>query len=196
MNNSQEYGSVSEMLKGLHVEEGFANSVEDEIKNRDLATALIVLRHKAGLSQGHVAQKMGVEQGTVSKLERSTNSRLRIGDIQSYIAAVDARIAIFVMSGRPTLANQVKFHVLQIRKLLHQLAELSSKDESLIEPVGHFFGEALFNMVKSIESASEKLSGSPEQRLFTIEYVESEILGIDGTCNDPDESLDAKKSYC
>ena len=175
MSTSKSYDSVTDLLKGIGADSAFAKSVEEEIQSRSIGRALVVLRHKAALTQADVAEKMQVKQSTISKIERSTNSELRMGEIESFLRAVGGKMNIAVHGSKATLSDQVKFHVCHIHRLLHQLAALTAKDESLGVHVNNFFGEALFNFVKSVESASSKVRGvSDEQN--NIEFYDMETL--------------------
>lgn len=159
MTNSKGFANVQELLKDLGAEQAFSKSVEDELQARSISRALVVLRHKSSMTQAEVAAKMEVKQGTISKMERSLNSDLGFGAIEAYLRAVGGTMNIVVMHGNHNLANQVKLHVGQIHRLLLQLAELTKKDESLGGHVTNFFGEALYNMFKVIESASSQVHG-------------------------------------
>ena len=159
MTTSKGFANVQELLKGIGADPAFAKSVEDELQARSISRALVVLRHKSAMTQAEVATRMEVKQSTVSKMERSRNSDLGFGAIESYLHAVGGQMNITVMHGNHTLANQVKIHVGQIHRLLLQLAELTKKDESLGVHVAHFFGEALYNMFRVMESASSHVHG-------------------------------------
>jgi transcriptional regulator with XRE-family HTH domain len=175
MNTIKSYENVTELLKGIGADSSFSKSVEHDIRIRSIGRGLVVLRHKAGLTQADVAIKMNVKQSTISKIERSTNANLRMGDIEAYLFAVGGKMNIAVLGSETTLADQVKFHVHQIHALLDKLAVLSTKDKSLGPHIHKFFFEALFNFVKGVESASAKVHCVPNEQ-SKIEFVDIEAI--------------------
>ena len=91
---------LAEMLKKIGVGENFAKSVEARSKDKSISNALVVMRHKAGLTQSEVAKKMNVSQSKIAKIERFINSDLRVGDIEAYVWAVGGSLNIAIQGKR------------------------------------------------------------------------------------------------
>lgn len=62
-------------------------STEIEDKHK-IIRKLIVARYAAGMSQTQVAKAMGCQQGRVSRLERTRDELLRLGEIRMFAKAV------------------------------------------------------------------------------------------------------------
>lgn len=60
-----------------------------------LTEVMIEARKRAGLTQSEVAQRMGVGQARVSKLENANNDRT-IDSVVAYLMAVDAELSVAV----------------------------------------------------------------------------------------------------
>lgn len=86
--------SVSNIFEKLGVSDKFAKSVQASSKAKSISTALVVMRHKAGLTQADVAIKMNVSQSKIAKIERCLNSDLRMRDIEAYVWAVGGSLNI------------------------------------------------------------------------------------------------------
>ncbi|WP_417733991.1 helix-turn-helix domain-containing protein [Rosistilla oblonga] len=159
------------MLDGIGVEHEFNQSVAREIQSRELVTSLIVLRHRAELTQAELAEKMGCTQSAISKLESSDDDSLRIGDLKSYLSAVDAQSHISLLPKSFKLADQVKYHCCRVNDLIHELATLTDRDEKLGLGVSQFFGEAFCNMFRFFESAQARIQ-SVKRASFSVSIVE------------------------
>jgi len=84
------------MLKKIGVGDKFARSVRTSSKAKSISTALVVMRHKAGLTQADVAKKMNVSQSKIAKIERFVNADLRMGDIEAYCWAAGGSLSIAI----------------------------------------------------------------------------------------------------
>jgi DNA-binding Xre family transcriptional regulator len=64
-----------------------AKLAQSEARTR-LSSALEVMRVESGQTQSQVAERMGVNQSTVSRIESSHWQELRLGEIDAYLKAV------------------------------------------------------------------------------------------------------------
>lgn len=75
----------------------------DEHKKRMLgevrAYRLRELREAAGLTQEQLAERLGVSQRQVSKIERGDVNNARVGTIRGYVEAVGGDLALEIVSG-------------------------------------------------------------------------------------------------
>lgn len=106
---TQSYESVSDLLKGIGADPELVKEVNNSIEETSIARGLIVLRHRAKLTQAHVAQAMGVKQSTISKIERSLDDELRMGEIKNYLKAVGGKMNIAVLGSRSGEDDPVAF---------------------------------------------------------------------------------------
>ena len=67
--------------------------------NEVVAHRLTEMREQAGLSQRAVAERMGVSQARVSKIERGELDRTEVATIRSYVAAIGGEVEIVAKFG-------------------------------------------------------------------------------------------------
>lgn len=75
--------------------EGHKKQMLDEVR----AYRLRELREAAGLTQEHLATRIGVSQRQVSKIERGDLDSAKIGTIRGYLEAVGGDLAIEYVTG-------------------------------------------------------------------------------------------------
>ena len=92
MARERTFKSVKELLKGIGISKDTAKSVEDNIKKNTIAQELIARRTLANLTQKELAQKMGVSEKVVARIEETTNEKQTIGDIKAYANALGYRV--------------------------------------------------------------------------------------------------------
>lgn len=96
------FGELSEMVLGLceaHAMYGTSSLWRiwiERLRARapDESVTLSELRARAGLTQEHVAKRLGISQSDISKLER--RSDLKVSTLRSYVAAVGSRLNVLV----------------------------------------------------------------------------------------------------
>ncbi|MEO3416155.1 helix-turn-helix transcriptional regulator [Roseovarius sp. CAU 1744] len=72
----------------------FARAIEDNKRKRKLAVALRSLRHAAHLTQVEVAERSGLKQSHISKLEAATGAMPTIETLLKYAAACNAELSL------------------------------------------------------------------------------------------------------
>jgi transcriptional regulator with XRE-family HTH domain len=68
--------------------------IEDELR---LATGLIALREKAGLSQRELAKRIGISQPRVAAIEQSRNVTIDV--LNQYVNALGGKLEVAVVKG-------------------------------------------------------------------------------------------------
>ena len=151
------FNSVSEMVRDISDDQSFVDRFEEESANQSIGRFLFTLRNSKGLTQTELAKKMGVNQSYVSRLEHTPNDKIKIGEMLEFVDAVGYDLTINVHQER-NLVGWVKHHVMETRKYLHQLADLTKNDQKIKEGVTNFYYEATVNLVDDIlESTGTKL---------------------------------------
>ena len=79
---SKTYNSVVEMLSDMGMDNVAA--VEKRIRSHSIATAMIIARTKANITQVELAEKLGVKLNWVEKIEDTENEFLTVADIEKY----------------------------------------------------------------------------------------------------------------
>jgi transcriptional regulator with XRE-family HTH domain len=73
--------------------------VVSQLDARELVRSLIILRMTQGLTQGELAARMACGQTKVSKIERSQDSDLGLGDIVAFARALDKGVKLVIGQG-------------------------------------------------------------------------------------------------
>ena len=130
-------------------------TIEQEVARHrqvtQLTTALEDFRVRKGLRQKDIAEKMGVSNSTVSRIEDSCDADLRLGDLTNYAAALGLNLSIFFEEPNLPAAEQIKHCVFKISELLEHLTELAKEcddDQAIVDGIMRFRGEVLFNFME------------------------------------------------
>jgi transcriptional regulator with XRE-family HTH domain len=177
----RKYATVKDLLAG----EGIASEVR--AKYREIASEtritlhLARLRQAAGMTQEQMAEKLGVSQSAISKLESGRDEDLTLREVRDYSRATNQRIGMNF--GKPySHVEAVKLHALAIRDRLEALAKLANQHEEMEKNIKAFFGEAFFNLLDIMVSCGSQL---PEDKgEVGIEIVKSGASPVD-TNNTP-----------
>lgn len=90
--------SLGEIL--LDADPELRASFEANTEKRDLALALRSLRRWAGLTQAEVAERSGLSQSHISKIEAATGPMPTTETLHRYAAACDAKVQIGFLARR------------------------------------------------------------------------------------------------
>lgn len=154
--NGRTYASVEALMKGegisAEVQQAYAQLVQDTCITDGLAR----LRRTAKLTQAEIAQRLGVTQAAVSKIESGHDETLTLAIIGAYAAASKQRVSLSF--GRPlTHVQAVKEHALGLRYHLEALASLAHKEEAIAKDIEGFFHEATINLDQIVARCREQL---------------------------------------
>ena len=150
------YSSVVDMVKDITQDKEFVQELEDLIARQSVGRELSTQRCKKGMTQGELAKKLGWPQSKVSKLEHTDDDKLRIGDVNDYLLGLGIRLTLHMHEEGPAVAC-IKYHALEIKKYLDQLAKLAKKDDTIFEGVTDFYCEYLYNALRIFVDSASKL---------------------------------------
>lgn len=180
------YASVAELMRV----EGVSDEVQKHYKDITNATRIVhqltCLRHIAGLTQEQMAEKLGVTQSAISKLESGRDEDLTIGQMREYAKISGEHFG--VMFGKPlNHVESVNFCVEMIRHHLMALATLAHKGNQAIETeIQIFFSDALQKILKIVGQCANALPNGGGERV----EVRLELMGRKNT---PAQALGALK---
>jgi transcriptional regulator with XRE-family HTH domain len=162
------YSSVSE-LYAKHASAEECDSFVKFLNSRKLSKTLFTLRSKAGLTQKELAEKIGITQSKVSKIEHSQDVTLTIGDILQYCEGLNLQLHIGLMPDGMSLVNRVKFHWIELQKHLDTIQEISKGDSAMENAARDFTLEAAHNITNGLLECLEKVMPKQEkEELFTV----------------------------
>lgn len=184
------FQSVTDLVKATSSPEQ-TKAFENRLRGTSIVRTLIRSRTSAGLTQRDVASKMGVSQGTVSKIENSLDADLSLGEIARYVSATDAPLTLRI--GPPlSLVESVKDHALAMKRDLETLADLARQhedDSEIPAKIAKFFGEAGFNLFAFLFGAAAKLPPA-------VREANSSILSVLGSQEDCGSDSPAHNEEC
>lgn len=93
----------AEMVESAGLDEERISTLETELRNEERAYRLAEIRREHGLDQTALAQKLGVSQSRVSRIERGELDRAEIATIRSYVEALGGTMEIVARFGDEAL---------------------------------------------------------------------------------------------
>ena len=123
------------------------NDIPDEL--RKTARSLVFERERLGLSQKQVAQRMGVSQSKVCRLESSTDANLVYGDVAAYAKALGLNVTLFYddVEAEPMIRAQI--YAEHIADMLEKLRKVLPKGIGYEDEIAHFSGNVLLPLIRS-----------------------------------------------
>ncbi len=168
MANEKTYNSVSE-LYAKHASAEECESFVKYLDSRKLAKTLFALRNKAGLTQNELAEKTGITQSKVSKIEHAQDVTLTIGDILQFCDGLNLQLHLGLMPEGMSLVNKVKFHWNELQKHLETIQEISKGDTVMEKAARDFTFEAAHNITNGLFDCLENVMPKQKQEeLFTV----------------------------
>lgn len=182
----EKYASISEMLSASNADDTLIEEVEQEIRKREVVTAIAALRASKGMTQSDVAERIGCSQSRISKIEASCDEDLKLGDLAAYLQVIDMDLAMLLHPSGKSMPSRVKFHAMCVKRELKKLVGLSNGDDAIAKGAASFLGESLFNFLKIVLDAQK---GLPEQARPSIRL---EVIETSDDCSDDQDAADAK----
>lgn len=150
------YASVEELMKGEGVSAAVQQAYAQLVQDTCITDGLTRVRRSAKLTQAEIAERLGVTQAAVSKIESGRDETLTLAIIGAYAAASKQRINITF--GAPlTHVASVKQHAQGLRQHLEALASLAHKDEAIAKDIEGFFQEATIHIDQIVSRCRERL---------------------------------------
>jgi transcriptional regulator with XRE-family HTH domain len=173
MKEKPRFKSVSQMIETLSEDPKFVEATKQDAAERELVSHLFALRCLKGISQEEMAKHLGCSQGRISKLESTTDRKLRLGDVTKYASALDMELKIVLSPKSTTMADEVKYHWACIKRLLDSMVDLAKEDHTIAGGISKFFGEAAVNFLNAIFSSAQQLKPrqAKKDRNIAVEVV-------------------------
>lgn len=151
---------VSDLAKGLGFGKKTVQAMEKHVQERSMSRMLTVLRVKAGLSQKELAQKMGVSQSAISKLENAANDSITFADAGKFLSAIGYEMTLSVSKPK-TIAERIIGAYAHLTRLIEEFQGCRRDDPDILVGMAKFETEAARNVLslasKLIENSNSKL---------------------------------------
>jgi len=159
--------SVTQLLEDLGADTKLIEDVDQKIKGSQLIKHMIAHRVRNGLSQKDIAERMKCTQSRISKLEAGKDDELRFGEFSDFLEALDLDFRVVITPKSLKAVDEVKFHAMCIRRLLHQLVKLAKTNDQVVsDGIAKFTGiEVPINLLKIVVDAIKHLPQDALMRL-------------------------------
>lgn len=129
----KKYNSVKGMLSDLVENKTDLKNKLEKIEQRQISKVLKSFRLKYGLTQKDVASRMDCNQSAVSKLEKSNDDNITIGELKKYLFSLKMGLGIDFRekSDKINRVKLIKYHVNKIENYLTELEEIAKDDEKI-----------------------------------------------------------------
>lgn len=160
------------------LEPAIGDDVREIEKTTRIARRLQLIRMTKGLSQNEIASRMGCTQGNVSKIENKYDDDLTMGDIRSYLQAVEAGMG-FAIGPELTLAESISKNINELDKDLKKLKFIKSgEDQDLSNAIDEYLSTShkkLLNIVlKSMSGMQDNSTKGQTQIHFDVADIDDE----------------------
>ena len=157
--------SVSEMVSGAVQVETLDEEVEGHAGDCNVSRALSDLRSAQKLTQGELAERAGCTQSKISRIENSSNDRLKLDDLTMFARAFNMQVSID-FTRESSSADATERLARQIRNGLVDVAEKArhdgAEDEGAKKTYEAFLFEMLDLFLDNLEGLRARRNGSPE----------------------------------
>lgn len=158
---AKHFKNVTGMVKGLATDEKFKKNTLVELKDREIAKFLFVLRCEHKLTQKQIAEKIGCTQSRISKIEHSFNDEITIKELLDYGKALNLQLEVGYRNTSTKIVDLIKYHAFKIRGYLERLDELVKEDKDIAQGILKVHLEAFLNLsiftLQSVPMLQEKL---------------------------------------
>ncbi len=156
----QKINSISELGFDLGFSETDVEEINEDIKGAALPRLLTTLRAQSGLTQSELAEKLGVTQSYVSKLEHSKSDKLCIADVHNYVGALGYETSLNIFKPK-NLTQEVISTYEHLVKLFEKFQESTRSDVDILLNMAEFESLAARNIIKLastlVNSSREKI---------------------------------------
>ena len=165
--------SVSEKVSGAAQVETLDNKEEGRAGDYDVSRALSDLRCSQKLTQEELAERVGCTQSKISRIENSSNDRLKLDDLTMYAHAFNMQVSIDFTRVSSSAAATERL-ARQIRNALDHVAEKARHEGPTDEGAKKTYEAFLFSM---LELFMDKLEGLRARRNDSPESGETTRAG-------------------
>jgi len=145
--------------------------VKKEIQANSFVSALLDMRIAKGMTQEQIAESMGCDPSTISRIESGNDRQLKVNDLVGYTSALKVQMCIMFDDETWPAATRIKQCVYKIDEDLKKLADLAHQaggDDKIAQGIDRFYRQVLFNFLIRFGENSDRLSKvikiSPKQR--------------------------------
>ena len=162
------FASVADLMKGTDTPQPIVDKVAQLERESRIVGVLISMRQQAKMTQQQMAEKIGLTQGAISKLESSNDADLTFEEVRKYSKATGQRLIVNI--GKPmSHVEAVKYHAFGIKEHLSSLAEMAHQDGDMKQAIQAFFGEAFFYLLDIFDKCQNQMpSDEPEIRIKKV----------------------------
>jgi transcriptional regulator with XRE-family HTH domain len=180
--------SAAELLRGVEGAEEIVDALQKRIAQRQIIKHLMALRASKGLSQKDIATVFGCTQSKISKLESGIDDDLKLGDLESYLAALGLEPSLVLKKKGHTIVDEIKYHWSCLGHALNKLLGLAHRDPDIAVNVGKFSNEVAFNYLARI---FDFINGLPEIAKTEAPSFRIVMHDVSGDCPEIEESPDS-----
>lgn len=176
--NTTRFKSAAEAAAHLAEDPTVEKLVKQEISRNTLVSLLLEMRIEKGLTQEQIAQSMGCDSSTVSRIESGNDRQLKWLDIVRYASALRLQMCVLFDDESLPAATRIKQCVFKIDADLKKLAELAAQvggDDEIAQEIARFYKQVLFNFLSRFSENRNKLSAviripdSPQAGCLVVE---------------------------
>jgi transcriptional regulator with XRE-family HTH domain len=190
---STKFKSTADAAAHLAGEPEVAKRVKSEIRRNELVSTLLQMRIDKGLTQEQIAERMGVNPSTVSRIESGNDRQLKWTDIVGYVAALKIQMGILFDDETLPAATRIKQCVFKIDEELKFLAEHAKQqgdEPAIVQGIDRFYRDVLFNFaIRFAENRNQLDSVMKVIKFPSPQKPKAEEKTPEGAACDTDEKI-------
>ncbi len=129
----KKYKSVKSMINDLVENKKERIRKINKLGQRQIVKVLKAFRLKNKLTQDAISKKIGCDQSAISKLEKSIDDDITIGELKRYLLSLDMGLGIAVREKTESInrVELIKYHVRKIETYVTELEDIAEDDEDI-----------------------------------------------------------------
>lgn len=159
------HNTVGSLLEEIGADDDFVKDFQAKSQKEFLSSMIQSMRASKGLTQATVAERMGISQSAVSKIEHKNDESITLGELDSYLNSITEGLSIH-FGKVPGKAERIKIHAFHIRRLLDELAEDADGVDDIRDGVENFWIEVTAN-IAALLGRSKAMPPDLIGKLFT-----------------------------
>lgn len=105
---AKKYSTISDVKKKRSLDEAIVMKLKQEMIDQTKLNSLADLRWVANLTQKDLAERLGVDQSRISRLESGDLTRAEVGSLAAYAAAMGGTLEITFHVGKHSISMTSK----------------------------------------------------------------------------------------